>query len=898
MKNNRGHIAGSSPNEKSPPAFWLSFLRWFCPSKLCESIEGDLVEEFENDAAHMGFAKARRRFVWNTVRFFRPAILLRNRIQLRLTDHVMLANYFTVATRNIQKRKLYSFINAFGLSIAFAFCLLIYLYIIDEKGFDQFHENKNRIYRIEEVSYQYWNPSLKEEDRYVRSAYLQVGLKDALKTELPEVEFATRFNNGNEIVRHEGKSFTEDISYTDGDFFKMFSFKLLAGNADRLFRNKSEVVITPRIAEKYFGKENPLGKTLLIGSEKETAYMVSGIIEAPPSNSSIDFKILIPQENRKYYERQLNSWTSSSTPTFIQLSAGADENNLSRNLEKLLDKYMGKDLKEWRSKEKIPDDIKLLEFRFTRMPGWHFKKEVGWHKVSDPQYSYILTGIAMMILLIASINYISLALTSSATRRKEVGIRKVAGAVKKQLVFQFGFESIFLAFISMALGIGLAMLFLPAFNDFTGKGITFSGSTVSLLLVAAALAITVGALAGCYPALYLSAFRPVAVLKGRFTGKLQAGFTKPLVALQFALSAFLIISSVIMYRQMQFIAARDLGYDKENVVVVATQKGWSSESDKVVEQFRARLQQEPEVLSVAGTSISFSRGLARQGYKIDGENKLASIYIVDPYYIPALNLKLSHGRNFDPATAADTNAVIVNEALAADMQWNDLDNAYLNWREDSTGIGAKVIGVMKDYHYQSLAAPIEPLLLTLDTKGAGSLTTVLVRIAPGKTGPGIEKIRKAWKELYPDEPLDYSFLDQDVAKQYESQQRWMNIMGLSTAFAILISCLGLFGMAGINAVNRTNEIGIRKVLGADLASIFILLNRQYIWISTIAFAFAIPFSWYVMNRWLAQFEFSITIGWELFAVSMLAGLAVALLTVSYHGLKVALINPADTLKYE
>lgn len=310
--------------ENAPPDFALRFLEWFCPAGLYEGIEGDLLEQFSEDVKMLGAARARRRFTWHVVRFFRPGIILRNGLSSRLNNNFMLGNYLKVAARNIRKRKLYSFINAFGLSIGLAFCTLIYLYVRDERSFDQFHINKERIYRIEEVSYQYWNPNLKEEDRYVKSAYLQVGLKDALKNEVPEVEYATRFNVGSEVVKYGDRIFQEEIAYTDGDFFKMFSFKLLAGNADKLFRNKFEVVITPAIAQKYFGTESPLGKAMVIGSEKEIPYIVCGIIEAPPANSSIDFNILIPEENRKYYERQLANWTNRTREIGIRKVLGAD----------------------------------------------------------------------------------------------------------------------------------------------------------------------------------------------------------------------------------------------------------------------------------------------------------------------------------------------------------------------------------------------------------------------------------------------------------------------------------------------------------------------------------------------------------------------------------------------
>jgi len=812
----------------------------------------------------------------------------------------MINNYLKVAARNIAKRKMYSFINAFGLSIGIAFCILIYLYIVDEKSFDQFHVNKSQIYRMEEKSYDTWQQD--PANPYNRSAWLQTGLKQALKDELPEVEYATRFNADNTAIFRSGeKVFTERITYVDGDFFKMFSFRLLKGNADKLFQNKAEVVLTPAIAKKYFGDEDPIGKMVLIDHEGEKSFTVVGIIEAPPANSSLSFQILIPQENRPGYDRNVTRWGNFNTPTFVQLVTHTDLVKFKTNLDKVINKYMGDKLEKWRKESAVPvpADVKMFELEFTQLPDWHLKKSIGWDKVSDPQYSLILGGIAVLILLIACINYISLALTTSTSRRTEVGIRKVVGAQKNQLVYQFGFESLALALISMVIGFGLVILFLPAFNEFTGKGMTLNSTNVAQLFgVSLGLSLLVGALAGCYPALFLASFRPALVLKGRFTSKLQAGFTKPLVVVQFALSAFLIISSVIMYRQMKFVTTKNLGYDKEQILVIPTQTGWNPEADKTVERFRTITQNDPSIVSVAGTTSSFNQGYSRYGYKIKGEQKSAYVFAADPYYLPTLGIELTEGRNFDINIASDTNVVVVNEALVRDMKWTDPLNEYLNWNEDTVGMGSKVIGVVKDYHFLSLERSIEPMFLSMNKKNVGYLVTMLVKVKAGDLPTSVDKIHKAWQEIAPDRPFDYTFLDEDVAKQYESYKRWMSIMGLATGFAIVISCLGLFGLAGINAVNKTKEIGIRKVMGAELTNIFVLLNKQYIWLSMIAFALAAPLSWYAMNKWLSGFQFKITMGWELFVVSMAVGLVVALLTVSYHAIKAATVNPAETLKYE
>ncbi|MCE7863873.1 MAG: ABC transporter permease [Bacteroidetes bacterium CHB5] len=885
----------------TPPTWVLQLLQKVCPPHLYESIEGDLLEQFELDITEVGETKARRRFTWNTLRFLRPGILLRNRFTNNLINTMMVGNYFKVAARNIQKRKFYSFINAFGLSIGLAFCMLIALYIQDERKFDQFHTNKNQIYRMEAKSYDTWQQ--KQGDPYEKWAWLQSGLGPVLKDELPEVELATRFNDGNlAIFRYGEKVFTERLTYVDKDFFTMFSFHLLKGNADKIFIDKAEIVLTPAIAQKYFGEEDPIGKTIEIDNNGVKSFTVTGIIEPPPAQSSLSYVLLLPQENRNNYQHQMENWGNYGTPTFVQLRADADLAVFKSNLEKIVEKYVGAILERARKESAfpIPADAKMLEYEFTPLPDIHLKKEISWEKVSDPQYSIILGGIALLIMLIACINYISLSLTTSASRRVEVGVRKVVGAQRNQLVYQFSFESLILAVISLAFGFALVLLFLPSFNTFTNKSIELTlPNGMQLFSVGLALTLVTGLLAGSYPSLFLSRFKPAAVLKGGFTSRLQAGFTKPLVVLQFALSAFLIICSVMMYRQMQFITTKDLGYNKDQVLVIPTQAGWTEASDRVVEQFRTRAQQEPMIVSVTGTSSSFNQGFSRYGFKIKGEMKSAYVYAADPYYISTLGITLLEGRNFDANIPADSNAIIVNESLVRDMKWTDPLNEYYNWREDSAGMGARVIGVVKDYHYLSLEQNFEPMFLSMDKEHVGYLTTLMVKVTAGDVTAGLDRVKAIWKELYPDKPFDYTFLDEDVAKQYSSYKRWMSIMGLATGFAILISCLGLFGLAGINAVNRTKEIGIRKVMGADMRTIFYLLNKQFVMLAVIAFVLAAPLSWWFITKWyMKDFTFKVPVSWDLFALSMGVGLLLALATVSYHAIKVARVNPAETLKYE
>ena len=813
----------------------------------------------------------------------------------------MIRSYFKIALRNISKRKLYSFINAFGLSIGIAFCILIYLFINDERSFDQFHANKDVIYRVHCTSFDEERFKKGDKDVYSSHAYLPAKLSEVMREEMAEVAQVTRFNNwGEGILRYNNKVFSERVCFVDSGFFNMFSFDLLSGDSKKLFNKESDAVLTEEIAKKYFGDEDPVGKVFTFSVNEEKTFTVAGVIKNPPANSSLQFKILLPMTAQPNFKRSRENWGNFSYPTFVQLRPGTKEATFKTNLDSLTQKYMGDRLVKWRESNNVPDEFKVFEFNIMPLTRIHQATNVGWEKVSDPKYSWILGGIALLILLIACINYISLALTTSASRRVEIGIRKVIGAHRAQLITQLSLESVLLAFVSMLIGIGLAFVFLPAFNDFTGKGISFANvNTLQWLSATLAITVVVGLLSGSYPSIFLSRFLPASILKGRFTSRVQAGFTKPLVVFQFFLSASLIICSVIMYRQMKFIATKELGYEKDQVIAVETQAGYDEKSERAYEQLKNKLASNRHVAGVAGTSSSFNHGWSRYGYKVKDENKQSYVYRVDTDYIPLLGIKILEGRNFDPAIPSDSSAIVVNEALVKDMGWTDPLNEHLNYQEDSTSLGAKVIGVVKDYHFTSLEQDIEPMFLSMNKKNMGYVTTVMIKLKGDDLKASVESVKQSWSTLFPDKPFEYTFVDEDVARQYESYTRWMKITGLSTGFAIVIACLGLFGLAGINALNRTKEIGIRKVMGAELGNIFILLNKQYVWLSLIAFAMAAPVSWYVMQEWwLKSFKFKIALGWELFAVSMLAGLVVALLTVSYHAIKAALVNPAETLKYE
>ncbi|HZY81148.1 MAG TPA: ABC transporter permease [Cyclobacteriaceae bacterium] len=808
----------------------------------------------------------------------------------------MIHNYIKIAIRNISKRKLYSIVNSVGLSIGIAFSLCVYLFIQDEKSFDQFHRNKENIYLVINKRFEYMRFKNGETEPFGETVEQNGKLGEVMLEELPAVQAMTRYvNPANGLFRYRDKVFSEKLTGVDSGFFKMFSFELLAGSRDKLFAGKNDIVITPKIAEKYFGTEDPIGKTVTLDLAEERSYTVAAVIATPPANSSISYDILIPIDAVPWFRRD---WDSHSYPTFVQLQEGTDIASFEDNLNKLNKKYTGDAVKQFREREKIPAEFEMEEMSMLRLPDLHFNSKVKWEKSSDPKYSWILGGIALLILVIACINYISLALTSLSTRKTEVGVRKISGAAASQLAVQFGMESIILTAISTVVAVLLVVLFLPSLNSFTERELVISLTNFTdFTLIALALTFLVGLLAGSYPAFYLSALKPALVLKGNFNSRVSAWFARPLVVLQFAISAFLIMSSIVMYQQMEFITSKDLGYNQHEVLYFPTQERSGEKSDRLVEMFRASTENDPSVVSVAGSSIPFTQGTLTLGFQDNGQPKVASGYIVDPGYISTLQIPIVAGRNFNPSNPADvTDAIIVNETLVREMKWTDPLNEHLNWHFEE-GLGDKVIGVVKDHHFLSLERSIGPMFLTMD-KTFGNYQYILVKVSATDIPSTLKRLESTYRELAPGKPFEYTFLDETVAQQYKSYVRWMKLMGLTTGFAIIISCLGLFGLAGTNVLNRTKEIGIRKVLGSGASDLLILLNKQYFWLGVTAFIVAALPARYVMNEWLNSFQFRIEIGWGLFAVSVLSGLVVVLLTISYHTMKAIRVNPAKTLKCE
>lgn len=783
----------------------------------------------------------------------------------------MLKNYLTIAFRNFLRYKLYSTINILGLAVGIAFCLLIYLFVQFEFSMDQFHEHKERIYRVENVSL--WDGELK------RSTILPCPLVPAMADEIPEIEKFSRYHGGGILFSLQGKKENETVHYVDPDFLDIFSFHLLKGDKKAALSNPKSIVISESIAQKYFGEEEPLGKTMYaqsLRSGEEKEFTVSAIIQDTPKNSSIKADILLNMDNSDCTPDN-NQWPANFINGFILALPGASEENIIQKANQVYADHYPFDSKPTVSLTVLSDiyfDTETNSFGGTQM--------------SNPQYSYILGSVALLILIIACINYVLLALTNSSSRTKEVGIRKVLGATKQTLGWQYLAEAQMMTFIALLLGITLAQLFLPAFNEFTQRELSLNLlENKRLILAIFGILCVTGLAAGSYPAYWLSRMLPVKILKGNTTYRVKSGLSNSLVMLQFGICIFFITCTLVMNRQLNFITNMDLGFDKDLIVKVNTRNYEQIDSKTIFDRFKNTLDREPRIEQVTAAS-TFPGFCCTLQFKYQDKDITTHIADVDYDFFPTLGIRIDQGRNFSRDIASDaTKAVIINEALADELGYAHPVGEIFPY--DSSVI----IGLIKDVHINSLEQEIKPAFFKIGDPGI-----LLIKIN-GKDIPAtIEKLAETWKSVVSDQPMDYTFLDDEVTRMYEDYLRWQRIISLSTFFGVLIACMGLFGLSGLHAANKSKEIAIRKVMGAHAGGLLLLLNRRIFQIALLAFLFAVPFAYYAMSKWLENFAYRIELKWYWFGAACLAGVLITVFTVSYHTLKAALANPVKSLRYE
>lgn len=808
----------------------------------------------------------------------------------------MLINYTKTALRNLFKHKGYSSINIMGLAIGMAACLLIILYVNHELSYDSFNRDADRIYRICFSG----NMGGRDFDLCMAPA----PMADVVLETYPEIEAAVRFHSqGSMIVQYGDNSFKEDrIVFADASFFDLFSIPLLKGNPQTALKEPHTLVLSQKTAEKYFRDVDPIGKILNL--DNRTDFKVTGVFEEIPDNSHFHYDILLSMESHEDSKNQI--WLSMNYPTYIRLREGAEYKILDAKFDELIQKYAIPQMSAFMgtSKDKSAGDVGILaEYFLQPLRSIHLHSDLlgELEPTSDVKYVYIFLAIALFIIIIAAINFTNLSTARSAGRAKEVGIRKVLGSLRKQLINQFLMESMVLSILSMIAALILVSLTLPFFNSLSGKALGMEDlGQNSMIFLVLAITIISGFLAGGYPAFLISGFRPVNVLKGRIRTGVKAGwFRSGLVVFQFTASTILIIGTFIVYYQLHFIQNKKLGYDKEQVVILNdTYLLW-----RQVETFKNTMLAYPEIVS--GTVTNYlpitpsernNTGVFPDGDKKSRRASPMQNWIVDRDYIRTMGMNIVEGRDFSKDHPTDVEAAIINQAMAKHFGWErPLEHTVGRGTSIQGGFELyRVIGVVEDFHYDSLRENIGPLMMFLG-RSTGSIS---FRIKTDDVAKTIGLIEKKWREFLPNAPFSYTFMDDRFAAMYQSEQRVGKIFGMFATLAVLIGCLGLFGLAAFTAEQRTKEIGIRKVLGATAPGIVRLLIREFLILIAVANVIAWPVAYFVMNRWLRDFAYRTSMGVWIFIVAGVLTLFIAMLTVIFQATKAALMNPIDSLRYE
>lgn len=799
----------------------------------------------------------------------------------------MFKNYLTIALRNIRRSKIYSFINIFGLSLGLACAMLIILYVKDEVSYDRFHKNVHNIYRVVSKS------SFKGEERKSsHTGYLQ-GPRFAAN--VPGIESFVRIQSGRQDIKKGTDIQSYDLLFVDSSFFTVFSFPLLQGNPATCLKDPKSIVLSEDEAIKQFGTTDALGKIVMLKADSVfSPHLVSAVAKRVPQNSSIQFNILLPFRETKEDALNNENWYSFFLNTFVTINPNSSLSTIDSNMQKFYVADASKAFKTIAEKYGLGDDESMGTYYLQPYTDMHMSTELpaqnGLTNASKPMYSYILSGIALFVLLIACINFVNLTVARSVKRAKEIGIRKVVGGDRRQLIFQFLGESFMLCFIAFALAVILVWAILPLFNDLADKALSFSYLFDAKLIGGYILLfILTGLLSGFYPALILSGYNPVETLYSRFNLKGKNYLQKSLVVLQFALASFLIIATFTIYAQFNYLTHKNLGYDDRNVIELYKDQIPHDEAAL----FKAELLKNPNILEVA---LKNEGGWGTSA-KIASDSSIQFDYeTVDESYIPLMKIPVIKGRNFSrdyPGDAAKS--VLVNESFVQKAGWKEPIGETVNFFYNDNEIYT-VIGVVKDYHNKALNQKIGPQLFTMKKDNLYGLYDI--RIKPGTETQTLNFIQKRFQAFYPLYPYSYVFKDQQKLKEYESEAKWKQIILFGAILTIFISCIGLFGLSVLSAEKRTKEIGIRKVLGASVNGLVSILSKDFLKLVLIALIVAVPLAWMASNKWLENYPYRITIGWQMFAAAALLVIAIALITVSFQAIKAAIANPVKSLRTE
>lgn len=812
----------------------------------------------------------------------------------------MLKNYLIVAIRSLWRDKINSTINVLGLGLGVLCCVLISLYVYDERTFDLFHSKVDRIFR-----------AYVKEDWGENQQFFDVStpfpLGPVLKENFPEVSSQVRILKFTSPVKVGDQLLNEPVTLAGEDFFNVFDFEF-SGDRSKALNSQGSLVLSKEMAVKYFGNVDPVNKTLSIRiADRFEEFIVSGV-SSIPTNSSISFELLISDLNlTRMYDKEFltSSWFNINPETYVLLREDADAKDLMAKFPSVFRTLLGE---EDYTKSKY--FVGLQPMREIHLDTT-FPPAIA--PVSDPKYSLILSAIALLILFVACINFVTLSIGRSLHRAKEVGVRKVVGAQRSQIITQFIGEALVITVVAIALGVLAARMGLPMFNELAGKQLVFPLGTF-LVFVILSLVVVMGIVTGSYPAFVLSGFRPIMILKGS-TPRSRQGLRKALVGLQLVLSIFLISSTLIMRQQLTFLQTKNLGFNKDQLAVMRI----AGPREQLVarikngfvrgEQFKAELLKYPEVESVCVSSHDFGTGnWTSVGYTDEaGVYRTMNMNVIDDDFIPSMKMEMVAGRNFSDDIPSDARrSVIVNEAFVKEYAWTDPIGKRIPGKRFPDH---EIVGVVKDFHFASLYTKVEPLVMVEDPSiiqqgiqnvniEASPIPKMLVRLKAGQIAGGVKRLEEAWKLINGTEEFVFSFVDESLNKQYRSDQNLGRIVSIATLLAVVIGSLGLYALASLAMQSRRKEISIRKVFGATERILLGILSKDYVLLVVICLVLSIPLTLFAMRDWLSTFEYRITIGWGIFALAGAIAVTIALLSIGYHTLKTASTEPAKTLRYD
>lgn len=814
----------------------------------------------------------------------------------------MIKNYLKIAFRSLWRHKLYSTINILGLTFGMACVILISLYLLDELTFDRFHANADRIYRVLETK-----SSAQDGDQ--RLAGAPYNLTKVALNEVPEVEAAVRFASiGRTTLRNEESlnEFYVEMYFTEGSIWNVFDFQLKEGNPQTALSEPNTMVLSEETAQKLFGEESAMGKE--IRTDRNLNFTVVGVMEAIPGNSHIQFPALFSLPTLKpldfFKEIETSDWQSNSWTTYFKIKNKTNPDELASKVTALVVNNRKEEL-DYQSSYQL-QALKDIHFHSEGI-----ERDLNLQK-GNISYVYIFSIVGFFILLIACINYMNLATARSSTYGKEVGVRKVIGARRKSLFSRFFVESLAMSALAFVLAINIVHLVLPSFNTFTGKAVSLSFSGQSYLLpTILGIVVIVSLLAGSYPALYLSRFNPASVLKGQNINQNSgAGLRQSLVVFQFILSTIMIIGTLVAFSQMQFIQNKNLGFNEDHLVVVDINSGQVRGGYSTIKEGYARLASVKDVTvssRVPGEWKVLPQVDIRPVNRPESNGNMAYFLGIDENFLSTFEIKLLSGRNFEHGRSSDSTSIIINEQAAALLGIEQPGNQEFiiptisfdsEERALNTPFKAKVIGIVKDFHYQSLHQTIKPMIMAYQNNPMHRIDYFTLRISNNNVDQTIGQLTDILHSVDPTHVFEYHFLDDQLQLFYETDQRRSQLFSMAALFAIFIACLGLFGLAAYMAEQRTKEIGIRKILGASVFNLIGLLSKDFLKLVVIALFIASPIAWYFASKWLGDFAYSVGISWWMFAIPGLAAIAIAILTVSFQSIRVATANPVDALRYE